>query len=317
MTFLNGPTNKTTWRQTHKGPNQRLPMLMSPQALLERWTAWQSVGEEFMRTRLVYKSLDAALTASLRPQQPRSDYLKVLFGKRSSNYERVAAGTNLIDTFIPGFAQRVSSKLIDTSRFPFAEAEVQLMSYGSGSTVFLIKRPEKDWVLKIYRRSLGKKGSSLTRIANHFKEKYETVRSWYNGPFNLVPQAHFLILYGPIFSNPAAAVLQPFIHGKKSDFFLDYSNDKLLELMGNDQELAENFLFFAEQTLQIYKRHKLCVDFLGRENLMLVAQNNQHKLLVVDNGIFDLKRLKLNTPSLLSRIEIRLERLDNLKTLLK
>jgi hypothetical protein len=297
-----------------KYPVSHLTMPKLTKAKLEKLVDWDA-GSEFMRSRLIYKSLDAVLTAPLRPQQGRPGYLKTILNINSSNYERVAAGTNLVNSFVPGFARQVSSSLCDTSRFPLAEADIQLMSYGSGSTVFLIKMLDRDWVLKIYRRSLGKKGSSLDQIANHFKEKYETVSSWYNGRFNLVPPAHFLILYGPIFSSPAAAVLQPFIHGRKSDLFLDYSNANLLELMKNDQKLADRVLYFIERTLHIYNQHNLCIDFLGRENLMLVEENGRHKLLIIDNGIFNLNALYLNARDVWKQMTIRMERLANIEAL--
>lgn len=187
------------------------------------------------------------------------------------------------------------------------------MSYGSGSTVFLLKRPDKEWVLKIYRRSLGKKGQSLAHIANHFKTKYETVCSWYNGRVNLVPPAYFLILHGPLLSSPSAAVLQTYIQGHKTDFFLDHPNHELLRLMQNDQAFAEQFLFMVEQTLDVYAKQDLCVDFLGRENLMLVEKDGRHQLLVVDNGIFHMTTLQRDAPAVYGRIKARLERLQYLR----
>jgi hypothetical protein len=168
-------------------------------------------------------------------------------------------------------------------------------------------------VLKIYRRSLGKKAQSLAHIADHFKAKYETVCSWYNGRINLVPPAHFLILHGPLFSSPSAAVLQPYIEGHKTDFFLDHPNPELLRLMKNDPELAEQFLFMAEQTLDVYTKQDLCVDFLGRENLMLVEKDGRHQLLVVDNGIFQMTPLQHDAPAVYGRIKARLERLQYLQ----
>ena len=277
------------------------------------WIDWQA-GGEFVRTRLLYKSLDAAMTACLRPQQQRRDYLQALLNLNTSNYERVAVWINLMDTLFPGFARRISARLYQNSRFPLAGEEMLLMSYGSGSTVFLIKRPEANWVLKIYRRSLGKKEKNLAQIAGIFKTKYETVRAWYNnGRIDLVPVAQFLILHGPIFSSPAAAVLQAYIYGEKRDFFLDYSNEELLHLMDNDQELRTQFLFFAEQTLNVYKHYGLCVDFLGRENLMLVKNNGRHQLKVVDNGIFNLDLLRGSTPVVYGRLTSRLERVRGLQ----
>jgi hypothetical protein len=273
---------------------------------------WQ-VRVEIIRSRLIYKSLDAILTAPLRPRRSRPDYLETIFNWKSSNYERVAAWAKLVDSFFSGFAERASAGLTNSSRFPFGEAKVQLMSFGSGSTVFLLKRPDSDWVLKVYRRSLGKKAQSLEAITGHFKGKYETVCSWYNGRCNLVPPAHFLILHGPILSSPAAAVLQPYIHGRKSDFFLDYSNQDLLLLMRKEPELAEQFCFFTEQTLCVYTKHDLCVDFLGRENLMLVEKDGRHQLLVVDNGIFHMSALQDNVPEVYGQVKTRLERLQYLQ----
>ncbi|MCI0399037.1 MAG: hypothetical protein L0332_34425 [Chloroflexi bacterium] len=253
------------------------------------------------------------MTASLRPRQQRRAYLQAILNLKSSNYERVAAWINLMDTLIPGFARRVSAGLTNSSRFPFASAEVQLMSYGSGATVFLIKRPDGDWVLKIYRRSLGKQAHSLAQIAQFFKVKYETVCAWYNGRFNLVPLAHFLILHGPIFGSPAAGVLQSYIHGEKKDFFQDCSNADLLHLMCTHEGLRAQFLFFTERTLDIYQQHGLCVDFLGRENLMLVNDGGRWQLLVVDNGIFNLESLRRSAPAVYGQLTARLERVSYLQ----
>jgi hypothetical protein len=110
-------------------------------------------------------------------------------------------------------------------------------------------------------------------------------------------------------------VLQPFIHGRKSDLFLDYSNANLLELMKNDQKLADRILYFIERTLHIYNQHNLCIDFLGRENLMLVEENGRHKLLIIDNGIFNLNALYLNARDVWKQMTIRMERLANIEAL--
>jgi hypothetical protein len=274
---------------------------------------WQA-GAEYVRTRLLYKSLDAVMTACLRPRQQKRIYLHALLNLNTSNYERVAAWTNLMDTLFPGFARRISTGLYNSNRFPLAGEEVQLMSFGSGATVFLINRPDSDWVLKVYRRSLGKKEQNLAQIARLFKTKYETVRTWYNnGRINLVPAAQFLILHGPIFSSPAAAVLQAYIYGEKRDFFQDYSNTELLDLMATDQEMCAQFRFFAAQTLDIYKHHNLCVDFLGRENLMLVNNDGHHELKVVDNGIFDLNMLRHSAPDVYDQLAYRLSRVRDLQ----
>jgi hypothetical protein len=275
---------------------------------LRKSVDWKS-NAEHVRSAVLYKSMDAIITAPLRPRQERRDYFQTLFGGASSNYERVAAGMNLVETFFPNFGRRVSAVLSNHNRFPIGDATITLMSFGSGSTVFRLKQPEADWVLKVYRRSLGKSPQGLAQIARHFKSKYETVCSWYNGRFDLVPKATFLIIYGHILGRPAAAVLQAYIQGKKSDLFLDHSNEELLALMRCEPELADRFNFFVDQTLYAYNNHNLCIDFLGRENLMLVQKDGRHQLLVVDNGIFQMDTLRTSRPVVYGQIEARLEQL--------
>ena len=289
-----------------------MPIKMKNDGSLPVPNNWEMKVEDF-RSKFFYKSLDAVLTAPLRPRQKKRDYVRTVLDFGASNYDRVAAGTNLVNAIIPGSVKKISAPLRNTAGFPLPDVEVELMSYGSGSTVFLLKQPGKKWVLKVYRRSLGKKGQSLDQIANHFKTKYQKVCSWYNDGFDLVPPAHFLLINGPIFGSPAAAVLQKFIDGRKHDLFLDFTDEDILHLMEKNSNLLEQFLYFIKKTLSIFESYNKCFDFLGRENLMLVKNNDNYRLLVIDYGIFHIPDLMYTDPQAYNEIQARLVRLHYLQ----
>jgi hypothetical protein len=48
---------------------------------------------------------------------------------------------------------------------------------------------------------------------------------------------------------------------------------------------------------------------------MLVEENGRHKLLIIDNGIFNLNALYLNARDVWKQMTIRMERLANIEAL--
>ena len=230
----------------------------------------------------------------------------------SSHYTRVASTINLADQVIPGTSQRISNSLVSPAQLPLAVRSISLMSYGSGSTVFLLDTPGGPKVLKIFRRSLGKKDLSLFNVAGEFQAKYRTVSHWFNNAdFQLVPPALFLILHGPLLGKPAAATLQPFITGEKKDLFLDFQDDELLRLFQSDPQLRQQFVFFAGKVLEMAAAG-LCMDFIGRNNVLLIRVRADCCLAVIDNGIFNLEKLRTTRPAVYAQIEAYLERLRQL-----
>jgi hypothetical protein len=268
---------------------------------------------EALRSRVFFKMMDAVLTAPLHPRQTIRALLRAIFSVHSSHYTRVASTINLADQVIPGTSQRISNSLVSPTQLPLAVRSVSLMSYGSGSTVFLLDTPIGTLVLKIFRRSLGKKGLSLFNVADEFQAKYRTVSRWFNhAGFQLVPPAIFLILHGPLLGKPAAATLQPFITGEKKDLFLDFQDDELLHLFQSDPKLRQEFVFFACNVLEMATVERLCPDFIGRDNVLLVRVDADCRLAVIDNGIFNLEHLKITRSAVYTQIESYFERLRQL-----
>jgi hypothetical protein len=198
------------------------------------------------------------------------------------------------------------------NRFPWDPVDIDLIAFGSGTAVFKINWEKGTKVLRIYRKSLGKPLSGLLEIARHYKKNYEIVHSWYGNSHGLLLPIDFLVLYGLPFLNPIAASLQPYVQGEKYDFFEDFSDQEIMALMGKHDNVCEQFIFFAEQTISQWEGKKMCFDFLGRENLMLVKQREKYKLCIVDVGIFRFDVIKKKYPHKLIQIEKRMERLVSL-----
>jgi len=257
---------------------------------------------EFVAARL-FKAFDAAMTACANP--------KGLAGEQWDNYARIAALVNVVSRFLPKLAQRAFA-VFCRPWLPFASGDASLLAFGSSATVFLVKCDEADQVVKVYRRSMGRNLAELLEIANLFREKRRFVASWYNGTCRLVPPEEFVILKDPIFGRPVAAAVQPYVQGRKRNLLSDVSDHELIELARLDREFRRQLLFFAEQTIRMHKEEQKCLDFFGRDNVLLVNDAGAASLYVLDNEMCDLRALQLTSPETVVRIDELVGRLQAL-----
>jgi hypothetical protein len=154
-------------------------------------------------------------------------------------------------------------------------------------------------------------------MAEYYKKNYETVLAWYGGSLDLVLPMEFLVLQGLPLVGPIAASLQPYIQAEKHDIFEDFSDTDFVRLMEANPFLRDQFLFFVEQTLCQWEEGKICYDFVGRENLMLVKQDDSYRLKIVDVGFFKFDLPEFNLPGKVAQIEQKLQRLKSLYQLAK
>ena len=258
---------------------------------------------------ILLRTFDATITAPLRPKRRLIQQVHVIFNPESRNFDKVCSTIDVINQVIP-YASRGSLRFLSSSRqLPFENADIELIGCGSGATVFLLKTKQGHKVLKIYRQSLGRRFHDLLEIVNVFKRKYEIVASWYNGRFDLVPAARFLILKGPLLGVPVAAALQAYVDGEKKDFFREFSDEQLLRLMREQEELRRQFAFFAERTLAVHSRDGLCLDLLGRNNVVLANSGKELRFALLDNGIFDLEFMKRKKPHIYRKLEAHVSRI--------
>lgn len=275
------------------------------------WPDLQSRILAVTYSRFLLMTFDAAITSSVRPKKRFTDHIRLVLSKKSSNFDKVPSIINLVEEIIPGVPRYLSSLLCNSNRLPFESGPAKLIDYGSGATVFILECKDECKILKVFRKSLGQQLDSLLEAADWYKERYETVCSWYyNEEFNLVPSSIFLILNGPILGAPAAAALQAYVPGEKKDLFLDFSNDELIDLMRDNDDLRRQFIFFLKKTITIYHSEDgVCLDILGTNNVALVNNGNL-RLVIFDIGIFDLAALKRESPGLSSRLEKRISRIE-------
>jgi hypothetical protein len=224
---------------------------------------------------------------------------------------------NLVNKVMPGIARRLSSWMFRNNRFPWAPVDIQLIAFGSGAAVCKVNWKRSAKVLRIYRKSLGKSAPGLLGTAEYYKKNYETILAWYGGLLDLVLPMEFLVLQGLPLVGPIAASLQPYVQAEKSDIFEDFSDTDFVKLMQANPFLCHQFLFFAEQTMRQWNERKICYDFVGRENLLLVKQGGSYQLKIVDVGVFKFDLPEHNRPEKVAQIKQRMQRLTYLYQLAK
>jgi hypothetical protein len=269
--------------------------------------AGAGLGELWLRC------LDAAVTAPARQRRPGAKPLRELLRARRS-FDRVAAAVNVVDRLLPGTAAALARHLTSSAPLALAATAIEALDFGSGGTVFRVETPAGPRALKVFRRSLGRPLVEQRAVAAYYADRYRTVSSWYARVPGLVARSEFLILPGPILGRPAAAVLQPFLEGRKRCFFEDLDAAAASELLARDPSLAECFRGFAVATLELWRKGARCLDLVGRENLMLVDGRSGPRLAIVDCGLFELPALRRDAPARYAALTERVGRLEALLT---
>jgi hypothetical protein len=219
---------------------------------------------------------------------------------------------NLVNRLLPGITIRLSRWMQRKNRFPWVPVSFSIIAFGTGAAVFKLNWKNGEKVLRIYRKSIGRHYKGLVEIAEYYKKNYEMVYSWYGAARDLVLPMDFLVLHGLPLIGPVAASLQPYVHGQKQDLFEDFSDEDLLNLLKLNESVRMQFLVFVEQTVRQWNGRKMCYDFLGRENILMVKHEGNYKLQIVDVGIFKFDMPMNNASQKISQIEERITRLLSL-----
>ncbi|MGH7150483.1 MAG: hypothetical protein ACREIU_07290, partial [Planctomycetota bacterium] len=258
-------------------------------------------------TRLLYRPLDAVLTATLRPPAKLAEHLLAVGNPRSSHYDRVGHLVRLGATLLPGPVAWASGLLHRPERLPFRARGVRPVAFGSGATVFLLEGEESLQVLKIYRRTLGLQVRDLVRAAAWYRSKYDRVVGWYG---EIVLPARFLVVQGPLLGRPAVACVQKYLPGWGRDLLDGRAEEEILAEAGTDEGLREEIERFVLRTLEIAGRERALVDVLGAGNLAVVEERGRLRLRLCDYGVFDLDGALPNRVR--ERVGVALLRLERL-----
>jgi peptidoglycan/xylan/chitin deacetylase (PgdA/CDA1 family) len=257
--------------------------LLDPPSPAERRAA-KHAKRERRHSQLVLRSLDAALTAGLRPPGGALTRIARVARPSSSHYERVGQAVRLAQSAAPGLRARLLRSLLDTSGLPLRAARIELAGFGSGTTVF---RLESDpgvapRALKIYRRTLGREPRSLASAARRYRLRYRRLREVFGAA--VVP-AEFLVLHAPLRRAPALACLQPWLPGPLEDL-LAHDDAALRARMAEHPELGAELRDFARKAL-VWRRQGCFPDLLGAGNLVATTVDGLPRLWLLDYGIFE------------------------------
>lgn len=255
--------------------------------------------------------LDLAAASRLRHCSPAGG-IRNLWSRRSRRQDRFLTGIRLLDRLIPGLIPVLIRWVNVPSRLPLPSGPVYLLDRGRGDTVFLCCPGGVRQVLKVHRETLGQDLSGMLAALRERKEPYDALRGYYNTHFPFLPRAHFLVLHGPLLGSPVGAALQPFIPGRKIDLLRDLSRREWTALMRRDLNLRRQFIDFAEKTISLFDAGGYCLDLLGRQNVLLVTRGKRRRIVAVDTGIIDLRRLRRDEPWKLQAYQQSIRRIEAL-----
>lgn len=271
------------------------------------WHAWSA-----LRSRFLLRALDAIVTAD-----PDGALAGMPRGRGTSNFHRMQRLVRATHGFLPGVVGWITKSLHRQRVVPFRERVGEVVGFGAGSTVYALRGrgdgEEPELVLKIFRNSLGRPLPTLLEHAALLRGRYRRVSGWYSGMSIAVP-VEYVILHSPLLDQPAVAGLQPFVSGEKHDFFELVETGGWREMVRRHRTLREQFRLFVERTLAVYDTEDVCLDLVGRDNLLVVVRDGRPRLKVIDYGVLDLAEQRRTAPW---RAEAATERVMSLQRLLE
>ena len=263
-------------------------------------------GGLFQKTLL---TLDCAGTARLLPKRERLVLLKMILKPTLKHRARVASIVQLAGELGSGFPGWVSKLLFHGQPL---RSRLELYAYGTGSTVFRTVCGGRARVVKILRRSLGRNLENQLQLAQECKRKHSILTSQLNSNHPIVPPTDFVILQAPLLDRPATAMVQPCLDGPTRDLLQDFSKSELSLLVARQPRLRMQISDLAQTVIKEFQEGRCCLDIVGPGNVLVLAQpGGEPSLKVVDLGMFDLTRIRIEAPERFARLVKRIEKLQS------
>jgi hypothetical protein len=229
----------------------------------------------------LWKLCDALVTARVRPRQGTWRHGLAIVGRRTRNWDRPAAALNFMDSILPGTAAAWTKIALRKRKLPFRSAELDLVAFGTGDTVFRLGPPNEDYVLKVERISLGLRTSELVALAKWHRDAFDDVLRQYRRVADVFPPVAFIIVQSPLFRVPAVAALQPHVKGPLRDVVREVAPEELAGLAARRPGLRRRITGFLECTIASWERGGWIVD-LGPQNLVMAGEGDAARLIYLD-----------------------------------
>jgi len=141
----------------------------------------------------------------------------------------------------------------------------------------------ESYVLKINRISFRNQNiNSLLQTAKKEKEEYEEIKEIYKDMPDLIPNEEYIIINGLKNNKIAVAMLQPYQDENLRDIFQIQENDMLLSLIQKNKNLREQVKKFTDISLSRDDIVGREIDILGRNNLAIVGNEGEERLILLD-----------------------------------
>ncbi|GEM_PF-5076334 len=236
----------------------------------------------------IERGLDVVLSTSTSQKKDkratRRELMKTLRKSGEGETNKIRAGIQLVDKFIPGSEDLIASILSNYSKLPFefSKKDKKVFDAGGEGTLFAFGEAGNRKVLKVYRESLGLRGDALQKKALEVQADYEKIKSLFGHIPNLIPDEQFLLLHSPLLKKPAVASVQPFVEGTVRDFFTDFTPEERINTIENNPLLREQFIDFAQTHERMNLQEGKCLDLLGDKNLSIVEHDGKARLVFLD-----------------------------------
>ena len=265
----------------------------------------------YMRTRLYYRTLDAANTAEVRSNGPASAYLRRSLKLRSSNFDRVGCASKSLAMVAPRLMGRARKALTKTSQLPLHGDLVGPFDYGTSMTCYHLIAGRR-WVLKAFRDSIGQPTDRLLELARRWQANYDTLLRWYEEVPGLIPPTLHAVLRCPLRGAPAVAQIQLLVEGEVSDLLRDHDDAQIESMLVEDPRFHGLFVAFVRGARQAWEGERRTIDLIGAHNLMLYRAPEGLELRVVDMGIVDLDGRRRDDPAWCDEMLTILARMERL-----
>lgn len=260
---------------------------------------------------LLLRLADAAILGQRYDGSSLSQMVKRLRrGDTQSKLDRISLLMATVLRCLPAGAM-LPRRLQRVARLPWVASTPEVIAHGTVSTVYRFRRQDRLLVLKTYRHCLGKSLDEQLRILDVLRREHDLAARWYNRKYAIVVPTLYLVVHGPPLGVPVAAALQPYVEGRTQDLLRDFTDKELTSLFDRHLELREQFLDFAEATIEHFHHGELCHDFLGRNNVILVTRSDEVSLRIIDTEAFELDELS-RVPARYEALRRQMARLERL-----
>lgn len=124
----------------------------------------------------------------------------------------------------------------------------------------------------------------LLERGKQVRAEWETIKGWYQDVPGFVPDEFYFIGQSPIGGRNALFTIQEYFGTKDElrDFFRDVTDERLLIILKRDPTFRENFITFAQVTLDRAEQYDELIDTYGENNLVLAEREEGSQLILLD-----------------------------------